>query len=158
MISGVVYLMRIFKMFHGLMNNPVYIFTYNTNLFLLLVSLLVSLFRFIVYSIQPTFLSIFFIVATILPYDSYLWVIVNYPESCICKSAIFTHQTAATFFPLQCSVFLLIPLCQQFHHTWCLISCYETREAFLQHSFQIVQKLMKNKINLNDWNEIYFSG
>ena len=27
MISGVVYLLRIFKMFHGLMNNPVYIFT-----------------------------------------------------------------------------------------------------------------------------------
>jgi len=25
MISGVVYLLRIFKMFHGLMNNPVYI-------------------------------------------------------------------------------------------------------------------------------------
>jgi len=24
MISGVVYLLRIFKMFHGLMNNPVY--------------------------------------------------------------------------------------------------------------------------------------
>ena len=26
MISGVVYLLRIFKMFHGLMNNPVYAF------------------------------------------------------------------------------------------------------------------------------------
>ena len=25
MMSGVVYLLRIFKMFHGLMNNPVYL-------------------------------------------------------------------------------------------------------------------------------------
>ena len=28
MISGVVYLLRIFKMFHGLMNNPVYVYIY----------------------------------------------------------------------------------------------------------------------------------
>jgi len=115
-------------------------------------------FRFALNSIQPTFLSISFIVAAILPCDSYLWFIVNYPESCVCKCAIFTHQTAATFFPLQCSVFLLIPFCQQFHHTCCLISCYERCEVFLQHSFQIVRKLMKNKINLIVWNEIHFAG
>ena len=29
MISGVVYLLRIFKMFHGLMNNPLYLLTYS---------------------------------------------------------------------------------------------------------------------------------
>jgi hypothetical protein len=49
--------------------------------------------------LQPNFLSIFFIVATTLPYDSYLWFIVSYPDSCPCKSAIFTHQTAIIFFP-----------------------------------------------------------
>jgi len=32
MISGVVYLLRIFKMFHRLMNNPVYNKTHKTKL------------------------------------------------------------------------------------------------------------------------------
>ena len=93
------------------------------------------LFRFTVNSIQPTFLPIIVIIATILPYASYVWDTVNYPNTCPCKSAVFTHQTTATFFPLQCSVFLLIPLCLQFHHTVCLMGCYvwpDGHEVILQ--------------------------
>lgn len=56
-------------------------------------------FWFTLNSLQPTFLSIFFTVATTLPYDSYLWVIVSYPDSCPCKSAIFTNLIAVSFFP-----------------------------------------------------------
>jgi len=85
-------------------NSPVsyivLLFTFNTNLFLLLLEYLpISFFRFTVTSLQLTFPSIFFIVATTLPNDSYLWVTINYPDSCPCKSAIFTHKSAVTFSP-----------------------------------------------------------
>ena len=44
MISGVVYLLRIFKMFHGLMNNPVYIeytnvSVYNTTIYFIYIKI-----------------------------------------------------------------------------------------------------------------------